>query len=217
VIGELAAKGYQVFLTTHSPEMLSFDNKQKIVRFIRSEAGVSSYEYTNSSSSKTLAQEQKLRSKGNHELIFSNKVILTEGENDQLAVRIGLEKIGFDVDSESVSVIDCGSVDNLPDYAEVSSKLGIPWFAVHDNDIQTNGSRKPNTERAISKLSVTQKNTDLVSKWDNELEDVLGISGKAKVEQVASTLEPLSWEAISTDPRFTKYSSVINEVHAWLS
>lgn len=217
VISELTEKGYQVFFTTHSPEMLSFDKKQKIFRLTRSETGVTRFEYSNSNSSKTLAQEQKLRSRGNHELIFSNKVILVEGENDQFAVRIGLEKMGYDVDSESVSIIDCGSVDNLPDYADVSSRLGIPWFAIHDNDLNSQGNRKSNTQRAIEKLVTLKKATDKISKFDNDLEDVLGLAQKAEVENILALLDPLSWTDISTDAKFSKYHTVMTEIMQWLS
>jgi len=207
----LQARGYQVIAATHAPEMISFRERQKVIRLGMTAAGAVSHEYATVSASAALQQQEKLSERGNHEMVFANLAVLAEGKDDVFALRMGMDKLGIDCDAESISVVDCGSVGNLPDYAEVCGSLGIPWVAVHDEDVVlSTGAQKPNTAVAVGKLLSTRGASDTILSWDNDLEEVLGCAaGKAKPEWIETTHGGKTWAALLSDPTLAKYCSVV--------
>lgn len=213
-LARLQQAGYQIALTTHAPELLSFRESQQIVRLRMTSAGVVATEYVTSSASAALKQEEKLSERGNHELIFANMVVLTEGKPDAYAVRMGLEKIGIDVDADSVSIIDCGGVGNLPDYAAVCKALGIPWVAIHDLDMEASGKQKAVTAKAVAALTSLVGSGDSILDWKNDLEDAVGYRGAGGMAKVTSewidqTHGSKTWSAIKSESILSNYSAVI--------
>lgn len=214
----LQSKGNQVVVCTHSPELISFSANLQIIRLSCDVDGTKASVYKTSGAEAALKAEEKFHERGKHELIFANRVVLTEGKPDEAAVLLGLERVGVDVDGESVSVVDCGGVDNLPAYAGVCASLGIPWFAVHDADILPGGGRKPNTQRARAKLDALKSAKDQIWEWDNDVEGVFGLaSGKLSPDWLATTFDGKDWASISAHSGYGKYVSVVNAIGSWLS
>jgi len=160
-----------------------------------------------------MKDEEKLHEHGNHEVVFANAVALTEGKDDECAVRMGFEKLGIDCDAESISVVGCGGVDNLPDYAQLCGTLGIPWVAIHDKDMQPDGTRKPNTAKASVALATLKGPQDAILEWDNSLEDVLICpQAKATPQWVLQKFSGMSWATISSDAALQKYRQVVEAI-----
>ena len=210
VFAELQAKGSQCVITTHSTELISFAIKQDIVRLRMSPTGCEQYRYSTAVATQAMKDEEKLHEHGNHEVVFANAVVLTEGKDDESAVRTGFEKLAIDCDAESISTVGCGGVDNLPDYAQLCSTLGIPWVAIHDKDIAPDGKQKANTARVATALAKLRGPRDSILEWDNSLEDVLACPlAKATPQWVLQTFGPVSWSAIAADTSLQKYRQVI--------
>lgn len=216
VFSNIQKKHHQIFITTHSEDMISFNDNQKIVRLTRTIDGTRLNEFLTSISGNAIKMEEKLHEKGNHELVFANKVVLTEGKGDQIATKIGLENIGYDCDAECLSILDCGGVGNLNDYANVCSALGIPWLGIHDNDIEPDGKRKQRTQEVRDKLYKIKKPSDLIEVWDNTLEDVLKYpNSKVSPEWVVAHFENKKWSDLKTDKDLQNYVSVIEKIEYW--
>ena len=213
VFDALQTSGSQCVVTTHSSEMISFALKQDIVRMCMTPAGTELYRYSTASAARALRDEEKLHEHGNHEVVFANVAVLAEGKSDETALRMGLEKAGIDCDAESVSVVGCGSVNNLPDYAQLCSTLGIPWIAVHDLDAVPGGGQQPNTARVAAALARLKQGRDVILCWDNTLEDVLACpSGKAEASWILAKYGPLTWSQLSADTSLSKFCAVIQTV-----
>lgn len=216
IFSNIQKRHHQIFITTHSEDMISFNDSQKIVRLTRTKEGTHKQEFSTNFSGEALKMEEKLHEKGNHELVFANKVILSEGKGDQIALKIGLAKIGLDCDAESLSIIDCGGVGNLPDYANACSALGIPWFAIHDNDIEADGKRKQRTQENRDSLDKLKQASDVIDVWDNTLEEVLKFPfAKVAPEWVIKNFEEKKWEVIKTNNDLKKYVAVLEKVENW--
>lgn len=103
---KLQSRGHQIIGTTHSQELISFNEKQKIIRLTMTKEGTEKYEYSTGTIDEAVKDEEKLYERGNHEMVFANRVILTEGKGDQYGVKLGLEKQEVDFDALSISIID---------------------------------------------------------------------------------------------------------------
>ncbi len=221
-LSRLQSSGYQVAVATHAPELISFRERQHIVRLTMTTEGARAREYSTASASQALRDEEKLNERGNHEIVFANVVVLAEGKDDVCALRMGLEKTGLDCDTDSVSIVDCGGVGNLPDYARVCSQLQIPWIAVHDRDLDESGMPKQPTEVAHSALEAIKTSRDGVLTWNNDLEDAIGLramgaSGKASPLWIDRNHGSREWQTLKGDATITEYIAVIDAVRRGIS
>jgi ABC-type multidrug transport system ATPase subunit len=213
IFSRLQNSGHQCIVTTHSPELISFAESQQIVRLRMTAGGTVKNTYPTSTAT-ALKNEEKLHERGNHEMVFANLAVLTEGKGDEFAVRMGLEKTRIDCDALSISVVDCGSVSNLPSYAEVCSNLGIPWVAIHDKDLQPGQLQKQNTKAAREKLDALKQRSDRIVEWDNDLEMVLNCTGGAKAtpEWIDAEYRQKTWSELAAEPKLGKYCKAIQSL-----
>lgn len=211
VFTDLQAKGSQSIVTTHSAELISFGLRQDIVRLKMTSAGVVGHRYSTATASQTMKDEEKLHEHGNHEVVFANAAVLTEGKDDEYAVRMGLEQCNIDCDAESISVLGCGGVGNLPDYVQLCSTLGIPWVAIHDMDIDSvTGAQKPNTTKVATALTAVATAHDRVLTWDNTLEEALACPHpKAEPLWIEQTYGGKTWSQMQSDPALANYCAVV--------
>lgn len=211
--------GYQIVAASHAPELISFCDSHAVVRLQMTGSGAEARQYSTAIAGDALRQEEKLTERGNHEMVFANVAILTEGKADVYAIRLGLSKLAIDCDAESISVVDCGSVGNLPDYAAVCTALGIPWIAIHDEDIDASGAQKKNTADAVAKLQPLRTANDDIQAWQNELEDAIGFramhaTGKVNPAWIDQTHGTRTWATIATDTTLKSYRDVMEAIKA---
>jgi hypothetical protein len=139
--------------------------------------------------------QEKLDERGNHEMLFANRVILCEGKDDCWAVRATLAKLDprLDLDARSVSLLDTGSVGNLPDYAEVASQLEIPWCAISDEDRDLGGTVNPVTEKVRQRVEAKRSSQDMMAMWPGKLEACLAVPAGQKATP--------EWQSANIDPK----------------
>lgn len=150
-LNELADKGQNIIFATHSSEFVDIGSYQSVVR-VRKEGECSTRVYQVSPDT-TLNFDrisQKVKRKGNDELFFSNFVILTEGQDDKIVLEEILHKQGTDCDAASISVIDCDSKSQIPDYIRLCSALNIASFAIFDTDVGDKSSEQSSLEIAAA-------------------------------------------------------------------
>ena len=117
--------------------------------------------------------QAKLDERGTHEFLFAERVVLCEGKDGVFAVRLYLSKLNADLNTLGVTIVDGGSVQNLPDYAALAGKLRIPWIAVTDDGATGDGCPNSKTERAREKLSNFETDRDDQANWKVNLEHCL--------------------------------------------
>lgn len=144
----------QIFYTTHSPYLLSLENFDEIfvvrknkekgtyIRYaeidkfiedlrirmgITTDAATLKLHYKN-------AFEQTADSISSLEAFFAKKVILVEGESEALILPYFFDKIGFDYVKEKITIVKCGSKNELDRFYRLYSEFGIPCFVLFDGD-----------------------------------------------------------------------------------
>lgn len=133
-LGELAEAGHDVVLTTHDPAFASLAEYRTVLRLAKDGPTTKAYRCTESLDFSYEALARKLRRDGNAEVLFATKAVLCEGQDDVAVVRVFLERDEFDPDSRSVSIVDCGGQQNLPDYIRLLDALDIGVLVVMDGD-----------------------------------------------------------------------------------
>lgn len=131
---KLAEAGNDVMLTTHDPAFVSLADYRSVLRVAKHEGRSTVYRCTVQLDFSYEKVAQKLRRGGSAEVLFAQKAILCEGQDDAAATRALLDRLGIDPDSRSISVVDCGSRDNLPDYVGLLDELHIEPLVITDGD-----------------------------------------------------------------------------------
>lgn len=141
-LGQIAsAPDHQVFVCTHSTHFIDLEQYRRIAIITKPNAqdGTQVRQCTRDLFAGADAAHRKRRfhmaswiNPDRGELFFARKVVLTEGETEKTLFPFLAQKLGcFDA---NVTVIDCGSKNNLPLYVEVLNGFRIPHCVVHDED-----------------------------------------------------------------------------------
>jgi len=144
----------QIFYITHSPYLLSLEHfdeiyvvsktkekgtyirggdPDKFIEDLKIRTGI----YTDKESLKLHyknAFEQTADSIYSLEAFFAKKIILVEGESEALILPYFFEKIGFDYIKEKITIVKCGSKNELDRFYRLYSEFGIPCFVIFDAD-----------------------------------------------------------------------------------
>lgn len=198
VLGELAAAGHDVFLTTHEPAFSPLTEYATVLRLAKQGGSTRWFRCTDAIEFSYERMAQKVRRGGNSECLFATKVVLCEGQDDVAAVRLLLEKAGADLDARSVSVLDCGGRENLPDYITLLDSLGIELFVVSDGDATT-VSDKPEIGKHVERVKTAAVKRLFL--FEEDIEHALGLEklGRANVFQIVEAIEALDPERLDPD------------------
>jgi predicted ATPase len=189
VLSALAQKGWTIVITTHSPSFISFRSKQVVTRMRREGDNVGFRSIDTTSFGPHLEFQEKLDSKGSHEMLFAQRAILCEGQDDVFAVRTFLEKCDMDLDAMGVSVVDAGGVGSLPDLTNLAKSIGIPWCAITDEDLDQQGKIKEKTQKARQTISNYKSTSDSMPIWKGSLEQCFQlVAHKAKPDWQAANV-----------------------------
>lgn len=212
VLSALAAQGWVVVLSTHSPSLFRLDGQELVVRLRREGDRVSKGTAQGTDASDLFRVQAKLDERGTHEFVFAERIVLCEGKDDVYGVKLYLNKLAADLDTLGITIVDGGSIQNLPDYAALASKLIIPWIAVTDDDTTVDG-KNPKTEKARDKLSNCQTARDQQAKWKENLEHCLNTEDASPNWQ-AENVEPLGLEEIRN--RYPQYATTGDAIARFL-
>lgn len=215
VLERLAAKGWCVVCSTHSPDLISFRMSQVVVRLRRERHAIRTGTIDTARVGDAAKFQEHIDERGGSEMLFARKVILCEGKNDVVAIRLYLEKRGTDLDGRGVSVVGSGGVRGIPVYAEIAKPLAIPWCGVTDEDLQADGTINPITEEARQRLTKLCSATDVMPIWPGTLETCVGKTrGKLSPDWLVAQIGSKSLAEIRADhPNFAK---VCEEIATWI-
>jgi putative ATP-dependent endonuclease of OLD family len=195
VIGDLAAAGHDIFLTTHDPAFAPLTEYRTILRLTKEAGTTTSFRCDETLEFSYEAVAQKLRRGGNAECLFATKVVLCEGQDDLAAARLLLEKEGVDLDARSISVLDCGGRENLPDYIRLLDALDIDLFVVSDGDATT-AKTKPDVAKKVATVKEAARGRLFL--FEEDIERALGVEkkGRSNLPQIVEVVEALQVDTL---------------------
>jgi predicted ATP-dependent endonuclease of OLD family len=168
---KLAAAGNEIFLTTHDPAFVSLVDYPTVMRITKTEGSSAAHRCTERLDFSYERVAQKLRRGGNAEVLFAQFAILCEGQDDVAFTRVLLERLGCDPDSRSISIVDCGGRENLPDYIQLLDELDIGILVITDGDKTTAESNEKTAEH-VGK--VADAAGDRAFRFAEDIETALG-------------------------------------------
>jgi predicted ATP-dependent endonuclease of OLD family len=135
LIRRLAARGNQVFFTTHAPGLLSVASLDEVNLVSRDELGVTAVERL-----RPIDVDDEFRAmcefdSERAELFVSRAVVLVEGMTEKIALPFVFDALGRDADREQISIVECGGKANLPLFIEICKRARVPYVVVHDSDV----------------------------------------------------------------------------------
>ncbi|GIV71057.1 ATP-dependent endonuclease [Caldilinea sp.] len=148
---QMAADGLQIVITTHSPHFVDLMGLEGLVLVRKDGEGATrTCQLTRKQLAehciKTGSHKQKTTpdtilpfyaNQSTQEILngfFAKKIILVEGQTEQLALPVYLRKVGLDVTREGVAVIPVMGKGNLAKWWRLFTAYGIPTFIIFDND-----------------------------------------------------------------------------------
>jgi putative ATP-dependent endonuclease of the OLD family len=224
VLERLAAEGWYVVTSTHSPEMIDLGSQQRIVKLCRRGNNVMRAEIDTAQISDAIRLQTKINEQGNGGMFFANKVMLCEGKDDEFALKCCLEKMDVDLDGRSVSILGVGGQGNVVDYAELLGKCGTPWCAVIDEDLLADGSYKKNTESTVQRIEEICSRNDKLLLWKTDLEHCFLIArNKDKPDRPEFKADP-EWQHQQIAPlkiadikqRYPHLFEVVTQAKDWI-
>lgn len=167
IMFDMANDGLQVVLTTHSPHFINLEFLEGI-NLIRKEVEGTYSTAENASqlvghcvetgvNPDKISEESVIPFYSNHSTahilngLFANKVILVEGQTEELALPIYLKKVGLDTLEQGIEVIGVSGKGNLAKWWRFFSLYKVPTFICFDNDATSdgNGNRRKDALKAI--------------------------------------------------------------------
>jgi len=192
VLKKLAENGNQIVYTTHSPEFVDLEEYGSIIKiFKENNVCTKNRQIPQKTQLAFDAIERKL--KGNEEIYFSNFSILVEGQNDFVTMKILFEKNNIELDSKSISIINCKGKGNLKSYIELCNELEINYFVIFDYD-KGNAQSMSDSPNILGKLKDRQNQHFM---FEKSLESELGLSKNCRTEEVIDIIEPLNYGDIT--------------------
>ena len=169
----LSEGGLQVIYSTHSPYFVDV-SKFESLHVVRKKKSTTTIE-SGLTLLSTGSQQNRIITKFNegvNQALFADSVVLVEGPDDEIACKAMLEKQGFDLYKNNVSVVSCGGLPNIPTIAKVLNALKIDTVALVDED-----PGNSNTASVIVKLKGILGN-NMVYLQSPNLEGIFGVPSK---------------------------------------
>jgi hypothetical protein len=176
LLREFSLAGNQALYSTHSPAFLNVTRLDELVfveRLPRSG--------TRALQPEPVSTDEEFRVMGEFdaarsELFLARAVVLVEGLTEKLVLPFVFSALGYDVDQEAVSIIECGGKPNIPLFGRICRATGIPCIVVHDSDRKSSG-RLLAADRALNQLIADTVGAARVVVLDPDFEAVSGLSG----------------------------------------
>jgi hypothetical protein len=179
LLREFSLTGNQVIYSTHSPAFLNVARLDELVFVERlPQTGTRALQPEPVSADedfRIMTEFDAARS----ELFLARAVVLVEGLTEKLVLPFVFAALGYDVDREAISIIECGGKPNIPLFARICRATGIPFVVVHDSDRKASG-RLAAAERALNALIADTAGAERVIVLDPDFEAVAGLAGHSR-------------------------------------
>jgi predicted ATPase len=176
LLRQFSLAGNQAIYSTHSPAFLNVARLDELVFIERLPSSG-----TRALQPEPVSADEDFRvmtefDAARSELFLAHAVVLVEGLTEKLVLPFVFSALGYDVDREAVSIIECGGKPNIALFARICKATGIPFVVVHDSDRRKSG-RLVAAERALNALIADTAGEERVIVLDPDFEAVAGLAG----------------------------------------
>jgi len=158
-IHQMAADGLQIVITTHSPHFIDILNLEGLVLVRKNDENATvvcqlTKEQLAEHCKKHNSHPQKTSpetilpfyaNQATQEILngfFARKIVLVEGQTEQLALPVYLRKVGMDVTREGIAIVPVMGKGNLAKWWRLFTAYGIPTYVIFDNDSEDEQEEK---------------------------------------------------------------------------
>ena len=176
-------EGLQIVITTHSPAFLAIEDLEGMVLVYKENGATQVRQMTRRDLVRKCVEMGVPSSRVSEDNIlpfyaanatsdilsgfFARAVVLVEGQTEQLALPILLEKRGFEVDREGIAILGVGGKGNLGKWYRLFVAYGLPCYIIFDNDAEDDGNGTKRKD-ALKAVGITDENTEeliLADEW----------------------------------------------------
>lgn len=166
---DLAAQPHaQVVLCTHSAFFVDIAQYKGIVKLERLNRGPTTARNWRgpdlNADQEKLLKDIKRFQPGNAAMLFAKRVILVEGQAEQVSVPAIAERMGFD--TFDAVVVDCGGNQNIPEFQRLIEGFGCEYVAWPDSDCGDVVDRVATEMGPLGRLVVTDGNWETMAEVD---------------------------------------------------
>ncbi len=179
LFNELAKRGKQIFYSSHSGNFIAIEHFDRIclVEQCLDSSGQLCTQLRQVYVEDLLENRQKLHPDismnpisirerysnicglEHNEALFAKKIVLVEGETEEYSLPIYALKLGYDFDTNGVSIVNAHGKHNLDQFYQLYTAFGIPVYLIFDND---RGGKKNDSEQNVVLLRMLGKPECLV-------------------------------------------------------
>jgi AAA ATPase domain len=179
LLREFSVAGNQVIYSTHSAAFLNVARLDELV-FVERLPSTG----TRALQAEPVSADEDFRvmtefDAARSELFLARAVVLVEGLTEKLVLPFVFSALGYDVDREAISIIECGGKPNIPLFARICKAIGIPFVIVHDSDRRASG-RLVAAEQALNALIADTAGEERVIVLEPDLEAIAGLVGRSR-------------------------------------
>jgi len=174
----LILPGAQALVVTHASALVPLADTNAKVALVRLRRRGTATEARRLKPSEVGRVGRKLEAKGNVRLLFVERAVLVEGQDDLDVVRILARRLNLDLEGSDSTVAECGSRENLPDYIGLCQKLGIAYLAIMDADSTKASVNKPMQRNARAVRGAVQERYGRLFEFEEAIEQAFGLKEK---------------------------------------
>ncbi len=110
------------------------------------------------------------------ELLLARAVLLVEGRTEKLTFPFVFNALGYDVDGEAITIVDCGGKPNMRLFIRICHAARVPCVAVHDRDAPP-GRRPSQAQRTVNEEIAQLAGSERTVVLSPDFEGVAGLRG----------------------------------------
>ncbi len=144
-----AANGNQVLYSTHEPVFLNVGRLDELALVEhRPRTGTTVIQPEPLGADESFRALSELDAERG-ELFLARAVLLVEGRTEKLTFPFVFQALGYDVDREAITIVDCGGKPNMRLFIRICQAARVPCVAVHDRDAPP-GRRPSQAQRVVN-------------------------------------------------------------------
>ena len=204
----------QVFICSHSTHFVNLDNYRDIA-LIRKDApdtGTTVIQCTQDLFEGESDTDRKRRfhmaswvNPDRGEMLFARKVVFVEGETEKTIFPYLAEKL--ECYSEDVSIVDCGSKNNLPLYIEIAKAFSLSYIVVHDEDTD------PSAVQINQRIKEIVDDAQRIVVLRPDFEELSGISDNQRGNKGKALAALDHFDSISNDDIPSELISIVRAIY----
>ncbi len=176
LLRRFAENGNQVLYSTHEPVFLNVGRLDELALVEHSaRTGTTVFQPQSLGADESFRAISEIDAERG-ELLLARAVLLVEGRTEKLTFPFVFGALGYDVDGEAVTIVDCGGKPNMRLFIRICHAARVPCVAVHDRDAPP-GRRPSQAQRTVNEEIAQLAGSERTVVLAPDFEGVAGLRG----------------------------------------